>query len=105
MIIDNKIQSLNTSVKGLSSTLSTNGVSNVITPYKGDPAKSKDWIKSIEKYAYMNELHHDKVRKISFGSSRGAVSDFIQRSIANNPAGTWPTLKAELSSRFSEVTD
>ena len=42
---------------------------------------------------------------IAYQSSRGAISDFIQRYLHDNPAHSWEQLKAELSGRFAEITD
>ena len=73
--------------------------------YEGDPRKFREWIKQIEKYAFMTELDAAKVKLIAYKTSAGPVSDFIQRYITNNPNNSWNQLKAELTMRFAEISD
>ena len=42
---------------------------------------------------------------IAFQTSGGAVSGFFQRYIQANPNNNWEQMKAQLSVRFSDVTD
>ena len=73
--------------------------------YEGDPRKFRDWIKQIEKYAFMTELNAAKVKLIAYKTSAGPVSDFIKRYITNNSNNTWNQLKVELTMRFGEISD
>ena len=73
--------------------------------YEGNPCKFREWIKQIEKYAFMTELDAAKVKLIAYKTSAGPVSDFIQRYITNNPNNTWNQLKVELTMRFAEISD
>ena len=75
------------------------------TRYEGDPRKFREWVKQIEKYAFMAELQADKVKLVAYKTSAGPVSDFIERYITNNPNNTWNQLKAELTMRFAEISD
>lgn len=87
----------------MNSSLSTLECAQLIKPYEGDPKQCKDWVKSIEKCA----CPADRVGLLAFKTSRGAVSDFIQRFFTNAPGGQqqWDALKKELSARFAEMTD
>lgn len=75
------------------------------TRYEGDPHKFREWIKQIEKYAFMTELDAAMVKLIAYKISVGPVSDFIQRYITNNPNNTWNQLKGELTMRTAEISD
>lgn len=46
-----------------------------------------------------------KRKKMAYQTSRGAVSDFIQRYLQANPENSWEELKTELKLRFSENSD
>lgn len=91
----------------LNSSLSTLECVQLIKPYEGDPKQLKDWVKSIEKCAFLTQCPADRVGLLAFKTSRGAVSDFIQIFLTNAPGGQqqWDALKKELSARFAEVTD
>ena len=102
-------ENLNAQLGGLSTVMKAQGVAQIVTPYDGDPKKFKDWIKSIEKYASLTGIEGDGIKAVAFQSSKGCVSDFIQRRkelpAQREHPDTWPQLKAELSKRFAEVTD
>ena len=42
---------------------------------------------------------------MAYQASRGPVSDFIKRYLELNPNATWINMKAELVTKFSEITD
>ncbi|KAK6167882.1 hypothetical protein SNE40_021811 [Patella caerulea] len=90
---------------GLSSSISTNSVANIIEPYKGDPKLFKEWIKNIEKYCVLATVSEDRVKLVAFQSSRGVVSHFIQRKMMADANLTWDALKQDLINTFSEITD
>ena len=48
------------------------------TRYEGDLHKFREWIKQIEKYAFMTELDAAKVKMVAYKTSAGPVNDFIQ---------------------------
>lgn len=75
------------------------------TRYEGDPRRFREWVKQIEKYAFMTELQADKVKLVAYKTSAGPVSDFIERYITNSPNNTWNQLKSELTMRFAEISD
>lgn len=81
------------------------GVSHSISRFDGDPNKFREWMKEIEKYAIISQASSDKIKKIAYQASSGAVSDYIQRYLINNAEATWQQLKADLTMRFGDVTD
>ena len=42
---------------------------------------------------------------VVYQSSRGSVSDFIQRYLHDNVGNIWGQLKPEVASRFAEISD
>ena len=98
---------LNSSISQLNSALATQGAGSFVEIYSGDPKKFKEWIRSIDKYALMNNLDEDRRIKITFQTSRGPVSDFIYRwqldTVAENK--TYTNLRAILSRNFAEISD
>ena len=77
----------------------------MMPPFNGVPSKFKEWIKNIEKYVLLNDVAPGRVKFIAFQTSTGCVSDFLQRYLGMNEDITWVNLKAELASRFAEITD
>ena len=76
-----------------------------IPPYSGDSKYFQSWVKAIEKQAMLDHLNDEGVKRLTFQTSKGAVSDFHQRFLQENPNESWATLKRELMIRFAEVTD
>ncbi|MEW8543127.1 MAG: hypothetical protein AB2693_06290 [Candidatus Thiodiazotropha sp.] len=95
---------LTNQMSNLTSAIGAHGISQFITPFEGEPAKFKPWVKSIEKYALLTKLTDERTIYVAYQSARGGVSDFISRLI-NVPGQTWANLKAELTARFAEITD
>lgn len=96
---------LATQMANVSSAVGTQGIAQVVTSFDGDNKQFKSWIKSVEKYAALAGIGPDRIKMIAYQSSRGAVSDFIQRYLNDHPNNTWDQLKAELTTRFAEITD
>jgi predicted RNA-binding Zn-ribbon protein involved in translation (DUF1610 family) len=96
--LGNQITNLNSSIKA-------QGVLNIVPEYDGNSKNFKDWIKAIEKYGVLADLTDISKRHIALLTSRGSVSDFVQRYISENAAGTWEAFKRELTSRFADITD
>ena len=46
-----------------------------------------------------------QTKRLAYQTSRGAVSDYIQRYMTENPNSSWADLKSELNVRFAEVND
>ena len=67
--------------------------------------KSTYLIKSFEKYILLVGGDDDQTKRIAYQTSRGAVSDFIQRDMTEHPNIVWEDLKSELNIRFAEVND
>ena len=89
----------------LSTVISTQGVSQVVSVFEGEPNQFRDWIKSIEKYILLAGGDENQSKRLAYQTSRGAVSDYIHRYMTENPGSTWEELKSELSVRFAEVSD
>ena len=85
--------------------LNQNVGASQIKSFDGDSKEFKRWIKSIEKYAYLEGIPVGKIKLIAFKTSSGAVSDFIQRYVTKEPTVKWEDLKGELSIRFDEISD
>ena len=98
-------QHLVTQLAGLSTVVGAQGIAQIVQNFEGDSRHFKDWLKSIEKYALMTNLNDDRKIIVAYQSSRGAVSDFIQRYLTEHPGNNWNQLKGELTSRFSEISD
>lgn len=98
-------QNLAVEMGHVSTALGAQGVSQIVPPFEGEAKRFKEWVKSIEKYARLMELDDARIKRVAYQSSRGPVSDFINRYSEGLPGATWAQMKAELSSRFSEITD
>ena len=105
-------QTFSNQITGLTNQLSnaTNSIgsisSSLIVPsYSGDPKEFQNWIKTIEKQALLDNLSDEGIKRLTFRSSREAVSDFIQRFLHDYPQENWARLKQELTARFCDVTD
>lgn len=96
---------LATQLAGLSTVVGAQGIAQIVQNFDGDSKHYKDWVKSVEKYALLTNLNDDRIKLVAYQSSRGSVSDFIQRYLNEHPANTWDDLKAELTSRFAEISD
>ena len=73
--------------------------------FDGKPTKYRDWIKSIEKYVLLAGGDKNKSKRLAYQTSRGAVTDYIQRYMAECLENSWEKLKYELNVRFAEVND
>ena len=96
---------LNLELINVSNALSAQGISNIVLKYYGSAKTYREWIKSIEKYATLVNIPHDKKKLIAYQSSSGAVSGFIHRYMQANEQNTWEQLKQQLALRFSDVTN
>lgn len=99
------IRNVGDQMAGIATNVSAHGVAKIIKPFDGNPKEFKDWCKSIEKYAVLTRVAGDHIRMIAYQASKGPVSDFLNRHLAANPNQDWAGIKAELTSRFAEVTD
>ena len=101
------LQGLHATMDNLNASISAQSLASFVNKYEGEPKEFKGWIKSIEKYALLNNLEDKKKVNTAFISSKGPVSDYIFRWRSDTPQGnqTWDRLKQELTTRFSLVTD
>ena len=73
--------------------------------FDGEPAKYRDWIKSNEKYMLLAGGDSNQSKRLAHQTSRGAVSDYIQRYMVKYPKISCKQFKSELNMRFAEVND
>ena len=60
---------------------------------------------TVEKYIILAGGDDDQTKRLAYQTSRGAVSDYIQRYMTVHPNISWEDLKSELNIRFDEVND
>ena len=80
-------------------------MSQIVGTFEGEPSNFRDWIKSIVKYILLAGGDDIQTKRLAYQTSRGAVSDYIQRYMTENPNSSWADLKSELNVRFAEVND
>ena len=90
---------------GLSQTIKSQGVTLDVTPFDGKAKDFKNWMKAVEKHARLNQLNEDQTKLVAYKTSRGAVSDYLDRVLNEHPGYEWERIKNELSSRFAEISD
>ena len=82
-------QSFTNQLAGLLTVISAQEVSQVMGSFDGEPTKYGDWIKSIEKYVLLAGGDDSQVKRLAYQTSRGAVSDYIQRYTAECAENSW----------------
>ena len=90
---------------GLSQTIKSQGVNLDVTPFDGKAKDFKNSMKAVEKHARLNQLNEDQTKLVAYKTSRGAVSDYLDRALNEHPGYEWERIKSELSSRFAEISD
>ena len=60
----NLMRTIGEEVTGMTTTIGAQGVAKIIKPFEGDSHQFKEWIKSIEKYAYLTRVPNDQVKMI-----------------------------------------
>ena len=88
---------------GFSQTIKSQGVTLDITPFDGKAKDFKNWMKAVEKHARLNQLNEDQTKLVAYKTSRGAVSDYLDRVLNEHPGYEWEQIKSELSSRVAEI--
>ena len=63
---------------GLSSTIKSQGIAQMMPPFNGVPSKFTEWIKNIEKYILLKDVVPGRIQFIAFQTSTGSVSDFCK---------------------------
>ena len=70
-------QNLAVEMSNVSMALGTQGINHIITPYEGDPKKIKERVKSIEKYAALENLgNNDRIKQVTYQASRGSANRY-----------------------------
>jgi len=104
-VIPHFFQNLNEQIKDVKTAISTQTISQVVQSFDGNSKEFKNWIKNVEKYGTLINLDANKLKFVAYQSSKGLVSDYIQRFLTDNPTGTWTDLKEQLKLRFAEIQD
>ena len=65
-------------IKAMTAALSI-PLSSVVTPFEGDPAKFKQWVKEVEKYALLSGKQNHEIPTLAYMTCKGSVGDFIKR--------------------------
>ena len=89
---------------GLSQTIKSQGVTLDVTPFDGKAKDFKNWMKAVEKHARLNQLNEDQTKLVAYKTSRGAVSDYLDRVLNEHPGYEWERIKSELLSRVAEIS-
>ena len=93
-------------LQNLTDKLSYSGFnSNLVSIFGGDSLKFKKWIIEIEKISFLHNLPNIKTKFLAYRFSEGLASDFIRRTLDENPDLNWADFKNILSNRFGEVSD
>ena len=90
---------------GLSTTLKHHGVSHLVDNFSGNPNEFESWIKSVEKYSFLEEIPTSSIKHVAYQSSKGPVSDFLSRYLPEHPNSTWEEVKKELATRYDIISD
>ena len=88
--LSNQMTDINSCIFNLSSSIA-------IPSFSGDSKSFNNWIKCIEKQAMLENLDDEGIKRLTFRSSRDAVSDFVQRFLQEHPNENWKALKCELA--------
>ena len=98
-------QNFSSQLLKLSTVISAHGVSQIVGVLEGDPTKFWDWIKSIEKYILLAGGDDDQTKRFAYQTSRGAVSDYVQRYMTEHPNSSLEDLKSEINIKCVEAND
>ena len=77
------------------------GVNLDVTPFDGKAKDFKNWMKAVEKHTRLNQLNEDQTKLVAYQTTRGAVSDYLDRALNEYPAYEWKQIKSELLSRVA----
>ena len=89
----------------MSNSVSSQTVSKKIEPFSGNSNQFKEWIKSLEKHAFLCRLPEQEIKQLAYHTARSHVSDVIQRRLIDFPDESWGDFKKELTARFGEIID
>lgn len=98
-------QDLRVELNNVTTALTAQGISGIVSKFDGNPKHFREWIKSIDKYAIIVNADDDRKKLIAYQTSSAAVSGFIHRYMQANVGHTWDQMRAQLAVRFSDVTD
>ena len=76
-----------------------------IRMFNGEPKYFDQWMKSIEKHAFLARYGDQRKQLLAYEFSTGIVGDYIRRYIESDGFESWENLKENLTSRFSTLVD
>ena len=69
--------------------------------FDGNPKQYEDWVKEIEKTAFLSNASDRKRQLLAYQLNTGLVSDYIKRYLESDEQKIWDHMKINLASRFS----
>ena len=99
------VEELRNQVKDLKLEWGAQRLIQKLKPYGGEPKEFDTWIRDLEKVARLTTNSLQRIKMMAYETATGPVSTFIERYLLANAEATWDELKAELTSRFGEITD
>ncbi|WAR04388.1 hypothetical protein MAR_019757 [Mya arenaria] len=74
--------------------------------FEGNPKAFENWIKDVDKHAFLNNSSDKRKQLLSYQLSTGVLLDYIKRYLDSDEGETtWANLKDNLASRFSPIVD
>ena len=77
-------------------TISAQGISQVVGSFDGEPTIYGDWIELIEEYMLLGGVDDSQSKRLAYQTSRGAIRDHIQRYMAEYPENILEQLKSDM---------
>ena len=103
--LGNLFRAITIQLASLTSAVHSQGVANIVPTFSGKPSEFKNWIKAIQRYEILTRVDDEKLKGITLQTAQGPVADFIARWMSDHQDQNWAQLRAELQSRFGELTD
>lgn len=66
---EQEIQNVAIQIQRLSNIYRVLGVNETVQKFTGEPSQFENWIKSIEKYAFLTKLKSDEIKLVAYQSS------------------------------------
>ncbi len=92
-------------MRNVVSTLSAQGVSQIVPNCNGDPKMFREWANALDKYAQLAHLDDNSRKLTALQMSSGCVAGHIKRWMMAYPNGRWDLLRRDLALRFSDVAN
>ncbi len=76
-------------MRNVVSTLSAQGVNQIVQTFNGDPKMFREWASALDKYARLAHLNDVNRKLAALKMSSGCVAGHIKRWMVAYPNGTW----------------